>query len=191
VTAAKPRTPARPTEAGESPATKQRHDEVSAWVADLWNRANAGDAAVASQVATLFDLAPCLVTAFPGLQKMAEERLLDVVASRASGRLATREHLRRQVAAVREAMAGPAPTPLETLLADRVAVDWLNAAIADLQHAEALAAGHAAEADRLLRRSDRSQRQLLRGIKTLATIRRLQVPAVQVNIADQQLNLAT
>ncbi|HEY7035156.1 MAG TPA: hypothetical protein VH482_27695 [Thermomicrobiales bacterium] len=76
-------------------------------------------------------------------------------------------------------------------LAGRVALDWLNAAIADLLHAEALAAGHAAEADRHLRRAGQAQRQLLHAIKTLATVRRLQLPAVQVNIADQQVNLAT
>ncbi len=37
---------------------------------------------------------------------------------------------------------------------------------------------------------DRAQKRYLAAIKALAQVRRLLTPAVQVNIADQQINLA-
>jgi hypothetical protein len=37
------------------------------------------------------------------------------------------------------------------------------------------------------RRAERAQRQYLRAIKTLATVRRLLTPAIQVNVADKQI----
>jgi hypothetical protein len=38
---------------------------------------------------------------------------------------------------------------------------------------------------------DRAHRRYLSALKTLATVRRLLVPAVQVNIADKQVNVAS
>jgi hypothetical protein len=38
------------------------------------------------------------------------------------------------------------------------------------------------------RRIDRTHRRLMSTIKTLATVRRLAVPALQINVARQQVN---
>jgi hypothetical protein len=38
------------------------------------------------------------------------------------------------------------------------------------------------------RRIDRTHRRLISTIKTLATVRRLAIPAVQINVARQQVN---
>jgi hypothetical protein len=40
------------------------------------------------------------------------------------------------------------------------------------------------------RQAERANRQLLRSVKTLATVRRLNQPTVQVNVAEQQTNVA-
>ncbi len=89
-------------------------------------------------------------------------------------------------------MAGENPTPLDLLLAERVALCWVAAQQADAQYARKLAEGMSfREGEYYARRSEQANRQLLRAVKTLATVRRLLVPPlVQVNIADQQVNVA-
>jgi hypothetical protein len=45
-----------------------------------------------------------------------------------------------------------------------------------------------AQSEHAQRRMDRAHRRFLNTIKTLATVRRLAVPAVQFNVARQQVN---
>ena len=96
----------------------------------------------------------------------------------------------RRLAALRRELAGPSPTPLERLVADRVVVGWLAAAVAEGAYHQALERGvrHADDAFHQ-RRVERAQRRYLAAVKALATVRRLGVPAVQVNVADQQVNV--
>ena len=47
------------------------------------------------------------------------------------------------------------------------------------------------QADFWERRLSAAQRRFLRATETLARVRRLQLPAVQVNIAERQLNQVT
>jgi hypothetical protein len=45
-----------------------------------------------------------------------------------------------------------------------------------------------AQSEHAQRRMDRAHRQFLSTIKTLATVRRLAIPAVQINVARRQVN---
>jgi hypothetical protein len=47
-----------------------------------------------------------------------------------------------------------------------------------------------AQSDHSRRRIDRTHRRLMASLKTLATVRKLALPAIQVNVARQQVNLA-
>jgi hypothetical protein len=90
----------------------------------------------------------------------------------------------------REEVAGPNPTPLEALLAERVALCWLAAAQADAKYASKLEAGTSfREGEYFAKRCEQTQRQLLRSVEALARVRRLLVP-VQVNIGQNQVNVA-
>ncbi len=99
------------------------------------------------------------------------------------------EAMERRLSQMRESLTGPAPTPLDRLLAERIATCWL-----DVNQAERAAAYHFQEGglivlgDYLQRRLDGAHRRYLSAIRTLAQVRRL--PAVQVNIAEQQVNVA-
>lgn len=104
------------------------------------------------------------------------------------------EGVQQRLEAMRRGLAGPAPSPLEQLLADRIVLCWLQ-----MQYAEAWLAqknqGNLSLAlgEYYQRQAERAQRRYLAAIKALATVRRLLVPAVQVNIAaagGQQVNLA-
>ena len=93
---------------------------------------------------------------------------------------------------MRRELNGLAPRPLERLLVARIATNWLT-----LQYAEALYAQRMKDGNLPLdvsthqqERIDRSQRRYLAAIRALAHLRRLQVPAVQVNVAEKQINVA-
>jgi hypothetical protein len=116
--------------------------------------------------------------------------LLHVQLESAFGRdLLMREMMERHMKAMRAELAGEGSTPLERLLADRVAMCWLQ-----LQHADAIyaQAGNVtlAQGDYHQRRQDRAHRRFLSACKTLAVVRRLAIPALQVNIGEKQVNIA-
>lgn len=100
------------------------------------------------------------------------------------------EAQRRKCAALRRDLEGPTPTPLERLLVDRVVLCWLHLHLGEAQYVQNMKQLTALQHDFYQRRLSMAQRRYLSAITALAQVRRLQVPAVQVNIAEQQLNVA-
>ncbi len=84
------------------------------------------------------------------------------------------------------------PAGQERLRPSRVALCWLQAKHADASYAERNRKGTVSleQSDYIQRRQDRAHRRYLSAIKTLAQVRRLLGPSVQVNIAKQQVNVA-
>jgi hypothetical protein len=181
--------PARPVqELGPgTPVTK----DLAVWLTVLARRADAGDAAACKELVAAYDAVPRLWERAAVVQETAEHSWLDLLLAPDSGQLFTREAMRRDLDRLRRELAGPEPTPLERLLVDRIVVCWLNATYAEAAHAQRLRGGVSfKEAEFHQRRSERAQRQLLRAVTTLATVRRLTRPVVQVNVAEQQVNVA-
>jgi hypothetical protein len=100
-----------------------------------------------------------------------------------------REAIDQTLDKVRSELAGPNPTPIERLLAERAAFCWFivhwyenayanstgwNIDTADLQH----------------RKIDKAHARFLSALLTLARIRKLALPTLQVNIARNQVNVA-
>jgi hypothetical protein len=102
------------------------------------------------------------------------------------------EILTRQLQALQADVAGPAATPLEHLLIERIAMCWLQMQQADLTAAQMLAKPSPVQESWVQQRQDRAQGRLLSAIKALAQVRKLLRPSatVQVNIA-QQVNVGT
>ena len=84
--------------------------------------------------------------------------------------------------------AGPRPSTPERLLAGRVALRWLGLAVEECAYYLTLAWGVDASDDEF--HQQRAQRRYLAAIKALATVRRLGVPTVQINVADQRINMS-
>jgi hypothetical protein len=86
-------------------------------------------------------------------------------------------------------VAGPTPTPLEKLLASRIVSCWLH-----VYHLEQIYANKDSMALELAQHYqkciDRAHKRYLSAIKTLATVRKLALPVLQVNIARKQFNMA-
>jgi hypothetical protein len=102
-----------------------------------------------------------------------------------------REAIQGQLDKLRRDLRGPEPTPLERLLVDRVVAGWMALNYAEAKYHERLKGGlNWAENEYFQREIDHIHRRYLAAIRNLASVRRLILPTMQVNIADQQLNVA-
>ena len=100
-----------------------------------------------------------------------------------------RESITRKLELLRDELAGPNPTAVERLLVDRIVSCWLQLHLVEMRFTQlknlSIGLGEYWQ-DRI----DRSQRRYLSAIKTLATVRKLALPVLQVNIAKRQTNIA-
>lgn len=120
------------------------------------------------------------------LAARATEALLSGFAGR---HLFAREVTAVRMAELRAELAGPAPTPVERLLAERAVACWLHLAHLEMQYASK-GSHELRTADYYQKAIDRAHNRYLSALRTLATVRRLAVPPVQVNIARKQVNVA-
>ena len=155
----------------------------------LTDRAEAGDQAALAQAVAVYDALPSLWPAANLLQAQVEAALVDALVP--ADQLFTREVVARQLERMRAGLLGPAPSPLDRLLADRVVLCWLDAVHADAVLARAHAGGASlARLEYLERRAERAQRRSLRAIQAMVTVRRLLAPTIQLNLAEKQINVA-
>ena len=108
----------------------------------------------------------------------------------ATTRLVSRKVYQERCAQMARELAGPQTSPLEHLLIDRIVACWLHLHLAETTYAMQ---GPGLSLPRHVfheQRISAAHRRYLMAIRTLAQVRRLQVPSVQVNIAEQQLNVA-
>jgi hypothetical protein len=120
------------------------------------------------------------------------ERTVECSISKSLGgedNLAFHEAMKRKLAALREDLEGPSPSPTERLLVDRIVACWLQMQEADLRYAQTGNCSFA-QANYHLRRQDCAHRRFLSAMKTLATIRKLGLPTLQLNIGANQVNVA-
>ena len=87
-------------------------------------------------------------------------------------------------------LARPTDGKLEGMLIQHAVLCWLQLSYVEHHYAHYLTSGETTikHCDFWERRLSATQRRYLRAIETLARVRRLQVPAVQVNIGAQQVN---
>jgi hypothetical protein len=99
--------------------------------------------------------------------------------------------VRAKMGQLRAELAGPRPSPIERLLADRAALCWLDCHATDL---EAEVEGRKGIDLKVRafhdRRRERAHKRYLSALKVLAQVRKLALPAIQVNIGGQQVNVA-
>jgi hypothetical protein len=153
---------------------------------DLADRAQDGDEKAVLEIRKILDGSPDLAWLFiKGPAKMAESALIDTFTKDAD--LASKEFLRLQLESMRVEVAGENPSPLERLLAERVVATWLEVQLFEALYAAGLKGGTFKQDDHRQKRLDRAHRRHLSAIRTLAQIRKLG-PAVQINIAEKQIN---
>jgi hypothetical protein len=87
--------------------------------------------------------------------------------------------------------AGPAPCRIEQVLAETATLAWFALRLYEGTYAASSNSEQGLtikQADFHLRRIERAHRRFMSSLKTLATVRRLALPALQINVASQQVN---
>ena len=100
----------------------------------LVQRAERGDESVLPELRRLLDREPGLWKFAGDMGRIAEDSL---VALAAGPNLLLKESLGRKLAAMKGELAGPAPSLLDRLLAERVALCWLATTYSDAAYAQA------------------------------------------------------
>lgn len=160
----------------------KKHDELLA----LTLRAEKGDKTAIPALREYLKV-PAVVDVLGG--DLAKQAQLTLINKLSGQNLLFKESLTRKLELMREELAGSNPTPLERLLVERIVACWLH-----LHHLEITYASKesmALELGSYYQRSISSaQKRYLAAIKTLAVVRKLAVPVLQVNIAKKQVNVA-
>ncbi len=166
--------------------TEEAIDVVHDDLAHLVRRGMVGDHDALPAIRDRFDQEPELWTQAKALSTQVEQAWLRTLTD---DDLVTREILTRQVGVLKATLAGPNASPLEQLLIDRICACWLAVQQAELKSASRLQRHmvlSTAEENRL----DRVNRRFLGAVKALAQVRKILMPKVQLNVAQQQINLA-
>jgi hypothetical protein len=148
----------------------QGHEEL----ARLLRRAEQGDLTVLPRLRAALDGDRRLWDYYGDLGIQAVGSLIKLAAG---PNLLLAESLLRKLTALKEELAGPSPSALDRLLAERVAATWLQTNYYDGLMAQAAGADEA-RSRMLQRQQDAAHRRHLAALKTLATVRRLLKPAV-------------
>jgi hypothetical protein len=154
----------------------------------LVERARKGDASTLPALRKMLQASPGFVEVCGGdLARQAEHSLLNAATGE---NLSYREAVLRKMELLRAELAGPDPAPLERLLVERIVACWLQLHYLDIRLAQNETKLTMDQVEFLEGRRDRAHRRYLSAIKTLATVRKLALPVLQVNIAKKQVNMA-
>jgi hypothetical protein len=99
--------------------------------------------------------------------------------------------LKKELCEFAAQFAGATPSPVEIVLAETAATCWFAFRLHEAQYAGSVKSEEGmslAQSEHAQRRMDRAHRRFLTTVKTLAAVRRLAVPALQINVARQQVN---
>jgi hypothetical protein len=102
-----------------------------------------------------------------------------------------KKQLRTELDKVGADFAGPSPTATELLLAQTAAICWFTYRLHEAHYVDNVTSEGGItlkQSEHAQRRMDRAHRRLLSTLKTLATVRRLAIPSLQINVASQQVN---
>lgn len=164
---------------------KQPVDLAKVDTAELFRLANGGNSEALEVARKRYREKPELARLYGDLEYSAREfRMKRFFGEKAQG---TTFAVRENLESIAKRVAGDNPTPLEKLLADRVAMCWLDVQQNEHQYAE-LGNDTLTKYEWRSRMLDRAHKRYLSAIKTLATVRKLGIPAIQVNIGDKQIN---
>lgn len=158
--------------------------------ADLWalvHRAEKGDESAMPALRKAMDGNAALVESIGNFAAQVEITLLNNATGKA---LAFKEAVTRKMRRMRADLAGDSASPLERLLADRITLCWLSVHDAELRFNQSKDLTWK-QVEFWQRRIDAAHRRYLSAIRTLATVRKLALPALQVNIARKQVNVVS
>ncbi len=112
-----------------------------------------------------------------------------IVRKAAGTNVLAQEAIRAELDSKQSQFEGPNPTPLERLLAERASFCWFIVHWYETAYANA-DGWSIAQAGLQHRKIDKAHARFLSAVRTLAQVRKLALPTLQVNIARNQVNVA-
>jgi hypothetical protein len=103
--------------------------------------------------------------------------------------IVAQEAIDQKLNAVQSDLEGPNPTPIERMLAERASLCWYIVNLYENAYANA-SGWNISQADLQHRKIDKAHARFLTALRTLAQVRKLALPTLQVNIATNQVNVA-
>jgi hypothetical protein len=151
-------------------------------------KAEKGDKKVLPALRKLLDTHTGLTDYYGSLADAARHELVKRIGGEKN--LAVQEVYTRKLDAMGRELSGQEPSPLERLLVERIVMCWLHLYYAEAIYVQNMGDFTLGQADFHQRRITKAPNRYLSAIRTLVQVRRLGIPAVQVNIGDQQVNVA-
>jgi len=100
------------------------------------------------------------------------------------------EAFRRKMKQMREDLGVQTGTPLEKLLIERVVMCWYHLHQSEVNYVTRMKESASLNSATFQQKSlDRAEARYQAAVKSLAVVRRLQLPVVQVNIGEKQINI--
>jgi hypothetical protein len=143
-------------------------------------RAQDGDITCLTELRTLLDSRPDLWKKVGDLAEHAELITLRLVAG---DNLHIMEAVQRKLAELKKELAGPSPSPVETILVERIGVCWLQVYQLDIQATVGLGATSTPQGVYAQKKLDSAHRRFLLAVKQLAVVRKFlrpDLPAIQI-----------
>ena len=153
----------------------------------LMVRAHEGDEGTLPKLREILDGTPSLARKLLDPAKVAERSAVGLYASKDD--LLAQEAIPRVLEEMRSELEGKDPTPLERLLVERVVATWLQVQCYETLYAQNATKMTMAWGEHHQRRIDRAHNRHLSAVRALAQVRKMG-PAVQINIAEKQINTA-
>lgn len=152
---------------------------------DLVTRAEKGDRSTLPAIRKLFTDRIFLDIA-GNLALQVQEAVIDSAGGQS---LPFKEGIACKMKQLRGDLCGTNSSPLEKLLVERIVLCWLTLHDAEIRFARAKELT-IRQATYWQDRIDRAHRRYLTAMKTLATVRKLALPSLQINIGKRQTNIA-
>jgi hypothetical protein len=152
---------------------------------DLLKQTEKGDEKAVPAIREILDVTPDLAWHSRNVGKMAERLLINEMTGED---VLAKEMMKHQLELMRSEIVGEDPSPLELLLAERIVATWLQVQLFESLYATNLGKHTLAQGNYYQKRLDRTHRNHLSAIRTLAQIRKMGPAAVQINIAEKQIN---
>jgi hypothetical protein len=165
-------------------AEMEQRRETLTRLRDLLKQTEKGDEKAVPAIRKILDETPDLAWSSRNIGKMSERLLINEMTGED---LLAKEMIEHQLELMRSEIAGEGPSALELLLAERIVATWLQVQLFEAFYASSLGNHTVAQGNYYQKRLDRAHRNHLSAIRTLAQIRKMG-PAVQINVAEKQIN---
>jgi hypothetical protein len=164
---------------------EQRRDTLTR-LRDLLKQTEKGDEKAVPAIREILDETPDLAWGLRNIGKMAERLLIKEMTREED--LLGKQMMEHQLESMRSEIAGEDPSPLELLLTERIVATWLQVQLFESLYASGLGRHTINQGNYYQKRLDRAHKNHLSAIRTLAQIRKMGPAAVQINIAEKQIN---